>query len=142
MATYQAKKGLVERKWHVINLEDKVLGRAATQIANILRGKNKAQYTPHVDVGDFVVAINASKIRLTGNKLEQKQYYWHSSYPGGIKSVSAQKLLKTKPNQVLIEAVKGMLPKNILGRKLIKKLKIYSGADHPHVAQKPEAYSL
>ena len=142
MKTFQAKKKDMNFKWYLVDLDNKILGRAASKIANVLRGKNKPLFTPHVDTGDFVVAINASKIALTGNKLEQKEYYWHSGYPGGIKSVTAGKLLRTKPEKMLEEAVKGMLPKNILGRSLLKKLKIYSGAEHPHEAQKPTALTV
>lgn len=142
MATYTAKKSENPKRWYLVDLDSKVLGRAATQIANILRGKTKPQFTPHMDTGDFVVAVNASKIILTGRKLEQKDYFWHSGYPGGIKSVSASKLMTTKPERILMEAVKGMLPKNALGKNLIKKLKIYPGSDHPHKAQKPAEFKI
>lgn len=142
MKTFQAKKKDCIHKWYLVDLNDKVLGRAASKIALVLRGKNKPQFTPHVDTGDFVVAVNASKIVLTGKKLDTKSYYWHSGYPGGIKSVAASKLILTKPERMVEAAVKGMLPKNILGRSLLKKLKIYSGAEHPHKAQKPEALEI
>lgn len=137
MPTYVAKKGEIKPQWHLVDLNDVALGRAATRIANTLRGKNKPQFTPHVDTGDFVVAVNASKVKLTGNKKEDKEYFRHSGYPGGIKSVTAGRLLTTKPDRVIRQAVKGMLPKNILGRHLLRKLKVYAGNDHPHAAQKP-----
>lgn len=137
-STYSAKKGEVPRKWYLVDLEDKVLGRTATQIASILRGKNKPQFTPNVDTGDFVVAINAKKVKLTGNKGNDKTYYRHTGYPGGIRETNVKKLLEKDPGEVILHAVKGMLPKNILGRKLLKKLKVYGGSDHPHMAQKPE----
>ncbi len=142
MKTFQAKKKDINFKWYVVDLDNKILGRAASKIANVLRGKTKPLFTPHVDTGDFVVAINASKIALTGNKLERKEYYWHTGYPGGIKSVTAEKLLRTKPERILEEAVKGMLPKNILGKALLKKLKIYAGAEHPHKAQMPQELKI
>jgi len=138
MKTQFAKKGEVERKWHVVDAEGKILGRLATQIAVRLRGKDKPIFTPHVDTGDFVVVVNAAKVRLTGRKADQKVYMRHSGYPGGLKSESYKERLKRKPEEVLREAVQGMLPKNRLGRALIKKLKVYSGAEHPHGAQKPE----
>ena len=135
--TYSAKKDEIQRKWYLIDLKDRPLGRVATQVADILRGKNKPQYTPHVDTGDFVVAINAEQVKLTGNKLDQKVYYRHSGYPGGLKETVARKMLETKPEEILKAAVKGMLPKSILGRTLLKKLKVYRGAEHPHAAQQP-----
>lgn len=136
--TYSAKKGSVPRRWFLIDLEGKVLGRAATRIADILRGKNKPQFTPNVDTGDFVVAVNASKIKVTGKKMEEKEYHWHTGYIGGLKTVGLAELLEKKPEQVIKNAVRGMLPKNILGRNLLTKLKIYSGNAHPHAAQKPQ----
>lgn len=139
MKTYNAKKQEISKKWHLIDLNGKVLGRAATQIANILRGKNKPTYTPNADAGDFVVAINASKVKLTGNKAEQKSYYWYTGYPGGLKSVQAQDWLVKKPEAIVLAAVKGMLPKNILSKSLITKLKVYPGETHPHESQKPIA---
>ncbi len=142
MATYSAKKNEVSRNWHVVNLENRVLGRAATEIARILRGKNKPQYTTHMDTGDFVVAINASKVKLTGNKLDQKTYYRHTGFPGGIREIGAADMLKQKPEEMLRLAVEGMLPKNILGRQMLKKLKIYKGDKHPHTAQKPKELAV
>ncbi len=138
MSTEVAKEQDVKRDWFVVDLEDVVLGRAATEIARVLRGKHKPIYTPSVDTGDFVIVLNADKIRLTGNKLADKMYYHHSGYPGGIKEISAEKLLEKKPEMLVQAAVKGMLPKNKLGRKMFSKLKVYAGADHPHAAQKPQ----
>lgn len=140
--TYQAKPNEVAREWIVIDLEGKTLGRVATSIANMLRGKNKPQFTPHTDTGDFVVAINADKIRLTGNKRLHKRYYRHSGYVGGIRSLTAAEMLERKPTDVVRLAVKGMLPKNTLGRDLLKKLKIYAGPAHPHAAQQPKAVEI
>jgi large subunit ribosomal protein L13 len=142
MKTWVPKEGEIERKWFVIDAKDKVLGRLAAETASILRGKNKPQFTPYCDAGDFVVIINASKVRLTGKKLQQKLYYRHTGYQGGLKVTQAETLMKTKPEQVFWFAVKGMLPKNTLGRAQLKKLKIYSGDAHPHAAQKPESYQL
>jgi large subunit ribosomal protein L13 len=136
--SYVAKPNEVERKWYVIDAEGKTLGRLATQIATILRGKHKPIYTPHVDTGDFVIVINAEKVQLTGKKLTNKVYYRHSQYPGGLKSITADKLLASKPERVIELAVWGMLPHNALGRKMYKKLKVYAGPEHPHAAQKPE----
>lgn len=136
--TKHISKEAISKKWYVVNLENQILGRAATCVAIVLRGKNKPQFTPSADTGDFVVAINAAKLRVTGNKLKAKQYYRYSGYPGGIKSINLDKLLKKKPEDVFRRAVSGMLPKNTLGRHLAKKLKIYSGDSHPHTAQKPE----
>jgi len=138
MKTYTAKKENVQRKWILIDAENQVLGRMATGIADILRGKNKPTYTPHVDTGDFVVIINASKIRLTGRKLENKTYYRHSGYPGGFKAETAAERMKKRPESIILHAIKGMLPKNKLRMEMLKKLKIYSGSEHPHAAQKPE----
>jgi large subunit ribosomal protein L13 len=142
MATYSAKKNEVERSWYLIDAENKVLGKLATKIADILRGKHKPVFTPHVDTGDFVIVINAEKIHLSGNKLKNKLYYRHSGYPGGLKVTSAGEMLKKKPGNLIKFAVGGMLPKNKLGRKQIKKLKIYSGVDHPHSAQKPKVLKI
>jgi len=142
MKTWTPKKGEVERKWIVIDAKDKVLGRLAAESARILRGKHKPQFAPHMDSGDFVIIINASKIRLTGNKLQQKTYYRHSGYPGGLKSVTAEKLLKERPERMLRLAVRGMLPKNTLGRAQLTKLKVYADDSHPHAAQKPETYQF
>ena len=138
MKSYMAKKGEVLREWHVVDAQDKILGRLASRIAMVLRGKHKALFTPHADVGDFVVVVNADKVRLTGQKLDKKIYYRHSGYMGGLKSNTARQLLKTKPHEVLRHAVRGMLPKNSLGRQLLRKLKIYTGGEHPHQAQQPK----
>ena len=138
MSTPVAKKEELQKDWYVVDLEDKVLGRAATQIAQVLRGKHKAIFTPSVDTGDFVIVLNAEKVRLTGNKLSQKMYYRHSGYTGGLKSVTAGKMLEKTPEELIRKAVKGMLPKNKLGRQMFKKLKVYCGADHPHQAQQPK----
>jgi len=138
MSTPVAKKEDLQKDWYVVDLEDKVLGRAATQIATILRGKNKAIFTPSVDTGDFVIVLNAEKVRLTGNKLSQKMYYRHSGFTGGLTATSADKMLEKKPEELIKKAVKGMLPKNKLGRQMFKKLKVYCGTDHPHQAQQPK----
>jgi large subunit ribosomal protein L13 len=137
MKTYQAKKEELDYKWYLVNAEGRVLGRLAAELAKILRGKNKPAFTPHVDTGDFVIVVNAGKVLLTGKKMKDKIYYHHTGYPGGIKEISAEKLLAKKPTEVLRIAVKGMLPKNSLGRQMLQKLKIYAGPDHPHEAQKP-----
>jgi large subunit ribosomal protein L13 len=137
MKTYQAKKEEIDHKWYVVNAEGKVLGRLSTELAKILKGKNKPIYTPHVDTGDFVVVVNAGKVTLTGKKLKDKIYYHHTGYPGGIKEMSAEKLLAKKPTEMIRMAVRGMLPKNSLGRQMLRKLKIYSGPNHPHEAQRP-----
>ena len=142
MSTLTAKKADVQKAWYVVDLEDRVLGRAATEIARVLRGKHKAIYSPSVDTGDFVVVINAGKVRLTGHKLDQKIYYRHSGYPGGIKSLNAAQMLEKKPEEVIRKAVKGMLPKNRLGRQMFKKLKVYSGGEHPHQAQQPKELKI
>ena len=142
MKSYMAKAEEVQRKWYVIDAEGKVLGRMASEIAKILRGKNKPIYTPHVDTGDFVIVINAEKIVLTGNKLDQKMHRKHSHYPGGLKETPYRKIMEEKPEMAVYEAVKGMLPHNSLGRKMLKKLKIYKGSEHEHQAQKPEALEL
>jgi len=140
--TYYAKSGEVEREWLVIDATDVVLGRLASKVAQILKGKHKPQYTPHVDTGDFVIIVNADKIRVTGNKAEQKVYFRHSGYPGGLKEVSFQRMMERHPDRVIEKAVKGMLPKNTLGRKMGMKLKVYAGPDHPHQAQKPRQITL
>jgi len=137
MNTFQAKKESVVHRWYLVNAEGKVLGRMAAELAKVLRGKNKAIYTPHVDTGDFVVVINASKVSLTGKKMNDKIYYHHSGHPGGLKAVSAEKLLAKKPTELIRLAVKGMLPKNSLGRQMIRKLKIYAGPTHRHESQGP-----
>ncbi len=142
MKTEVAKKDEITRDWYLVDVENRVLGRVATQIANVLRGKNKPTFTPSVDTGDFVVVVNADKIALTGNKLNDKIYYHHSEYPGGIKSISAGKLLEKKAEDLIKKAVKGMLPKNKLSRHMIKKLKIYTGGEHPHKAQNPKVLSV
>jgi len=138
MKTYVAKEHEVEKKWYVVDADQKVLGRLATQIAVRLRGKHKPIFTPHADVGDFIVVVNAEKVAMTGSKWDQKLYYRHSGYMGGLKQISAKKLLEKKPEEVLRFAVKRMLPKNSLGRRQLKKLKIYAGSEHPHQAQQPE----
>lgn len=142
MRTYSAKKGDVERQWWLVDASGKTLGRLAVQIANILRGKDKPEYTPHTDTGDFVVVTNSKKIKLTGKKLDQKKYYSHSSYFGNLKQQTARELLEKKPEVVLTKAVKGMLPKNRLSRKLIKKLKVFPGETHTHQSQKPKAREI
>ena len=131
-----------DRKWYLVDAKDQVLGRMATEVARVIRGKNKAIFTPNMDTGDFVVVINADKVKLTGKRENLKSYLRHSGYPGGQKEVSFQEMMKKKPEFVIHSAVKGMLPKNRLGRKLIKKLKVYAGEEHPHQAQKPEKLSL
>jgi large subunit ribosomal protein L13 len=138
MKTQFAKKNEIERKWYVVDATDQVLGRLATRIATRLRGKNKPVYTPNVDTGDFVIVLNAEKVRLTGRKLDQKVYYRHSGYPGGLRSETARERLNKKPHEIITDAVWGMLPKNRLGRAMLKKLKVYRGGEHPHSAQKPE----
>ncbi len=142
MKTYQSKKEDVEHNWYLVNAEGKVLGRLASELAKILRGKNKPTFTPHVDTGDFVVVVNAEKVVLTGKKKKDKIYYHHTGYPGGIKEIDAEKLLAQKPTEILKIAVKGMLPKNSLGRNMFKKLKVYAGPNHPHEAQKPIPINL
>ena len=142
MKTYTAKKGEIAREWYVVDAEGQTLGRLATRIADTLRGKGKPQYTPHVDSGDFVIVVNADKIRVTGNKLDQKRYYRHSGYPGGLRSRTLREQLDRRPTEVLRSAVKGMLPKNRLARQQINKLKIYAGPEHPHEAQAPRPLNL
>lgn len=142
MKTQFASKGKVERKWYIVDAEGAILGRLATRIATYLRGKNKPIFTPNVDTGDFIIVVNADKIKLTGKKLDNKIYYHHSGYPGGLKAESAKDLLKRKPEKIIIDAVWGMLPKGRLGRSLLKKLKVYKGSDHPHQAQNPERLPL
>lgn len=138
MKTQFAKKSDIERKWYVLDARDAVLGRLATKVATRLRGKNKPIFTPNVDTGDFVIVINAEKVRLTGKKLTDKVYYHHTGYIGGIKAQTAKELLKKTPEKIIEKAVWGMIPKNRLGRTIIKKLKVYKGAEHPHKAQTPE----
>ncbi len=140
--TYSAKNVDNQEKWWVVDADGKVLGRLATSIASILRGKHNPLFTPHVDTGDSVIVINAEKVTLTGNKLKQKNYYRHSGYIGGLKTITAEKLFEKRPEDIIRFAVKGMLPKNRLGRKIYKKLKVYTGGQHPHDAQQPEIMEL
>ena len=142
MKTYCAKKGEVSRDWYVVDAEGKVLGKIASEIATRLRGKHKPVYTPHTDTGDFIIVVNADKIVLTGKKLSDKIYYHHSGYPGGIKAITAGKLLQEKPTEVLRKAIQGMLPKNSLGRKMLTKLKIYASGEHHHEAQCPKTLEI
>lgn len=142
MKTFVAKEHEVDKKWYLVDAEDKILGRLASQIAHRLRGKHKPIFTPHADTGDFVVVVNAEKVALTGSKWDNKFYYRHSGYLGGLKQISARKLLEKKPEDVLKFAVKRMLPKNSLGRRQLKKLKIYAGPEHPHEAQQPEKLEI
>jgi large subunit ribosomal protein L13 len=138
MKTWTAKPGEIERRWYLVDAEGKTLGRLATQIADTLRGKTKPQYTPHVDTGDFVIVVNAEKIHVTGQKLDQKLYYKHSGYPGGLHTRTLREQLARRPEEVLRKAVRGMLPKNKLASAQLRKLKIYAGPEHPHAAQNPE----
>ena len=142
MKTYQANAQDRERDWCVVDAEGKTLGRLATQIANVLRGKHKPTYTPHVDVGDFVIVVNAEKVAVTGDKREKKLYWRHSGYPGGIRSRTLGDLLEKRPEEVIRKAVKGMLPRNRLARQQLRKLKVYAGPEHPHQAQKPEQLEM
>jgi large subunit ribosomal protein L13 len=142
MSTQVAKKNEIKRSWFVVDLDGKVLGRAATEIARVLRGKHKPIYSPSVDTGDFVVVLNAEKVVLTGNKMADKMYHHHTGFPGGIRSINAEKLLVKKPEELIKKAVKGMLPKNKLGRQMFRKLKVYAGANHPHSAQQPKELAL
>ena len=142
MSTQIPNKTELHKTWYVLDLKDQVLGRAASEIARVLRGKHKAIFTPSVDTGDFVIVLNADKVRLTGNKWSRKAYYRHSGYPGGLSSISAEKLLEKQPEELIKWAVKGMLPKNRLGRQMFKKLKVYSGNDHPHQAQQPKELQI
>jgi len=142
MPTSMPKESEIDRKWYVVDAEGKVLGRLASRVATILRGKHKPIFTPHLDVGDHVVVLNAEKVHLTGRKLQNKLYRWHTGYIGGLRTVSAEKMLKTHPERVIEWAVQGMLPKNRLGRAMAKKLKVYRGAAHPHQAQQPQALEV
>ncbi len=142
MKSFVAKPADIERKWYVIDAEGQTLGRLATQVAMILRGKHKPTFTPHVDCGDNVIVINAGKVVLTGKKLEQKKYYRYSGYVGGLKETTARDMLEKKPELMVYEAIKGMMPKNSLGREMLTKLRVYKDAEHAHAAQKPEAYTL
>ncbi len=140
MKTFMAKPNEVTRKWYLIDADGKTLGRLASEIAILLRGKHKPIFTPHVDVGDHVIVVNAEKIHLTGNKLTQKRYYRHSGYPGGIKSIDYQTFINKAPDKVILKAVKGMLPHNKLGSQMLTKLRVYRGSEHPHAAQMPEIW--
>jgi large subunit ribosomal protein L13 len=142
MKTIFTKKTDVKQKWHIVDADGLVVGRLASQVAKVLRGKNKPVFTPNTDTGDFVVIVNADKVRFTGNKLEQKAYYHHSGYPGGIKKEIARDIMEKNPERILLSAVRGMLPKNRLGRQQLSKLKVYRGLDHPHTAQNPETLNL
>ena len=142
MKTISMRAEDVQRSWYVIDANNQTLGRLATEVARRLRGKHKAEYTPHVDTGDYIVVINADKVRVTGNKTTDKMYYRHSGYPGGIKSVSFQKLRDTHPDRIIEKAVKGMMPRNPLGRAMLRKLKVYAGSEHPHSAQQPEPLEI
>ena len=142
MKSYMSTPQTAERDWYVVDAQGKTLGRLATEIASILRGKNKPTFTPHMDAGDFVVVVNAQQVHLTGRKLDQKMYWHYTGHPGGIRGINARKLLEKKPEDILRIAVKGMLPKNKLGRAQLKKLKIYAGDEHPHAAQQPEQLEL
>jgi large subunit ribosomal protein L13 len=140
--TYTPKPGEVERRWHVIDATDVVLGRLASQVATLLRGKHKATFAPHVDTGDFVIVVNAEKVALTGSKREQKRTYRHSGYPGGLRSVSYVDLLEKNPRRAVEQAVRGMIPKTSLGRQQLTKLKVYAGPEHPHAAQQPQPFQI
>ena len=142
MRTYSPKGRDITRQWHVIDASDVVLGRLASQVAVLLRGKHKPIFAPHVDTGDFVIVINADKVALSGNKLEQKRAYRHSGYPGGLRSISYGELMEKRPERIVEKAVRGMLPKNSLGRKTLRKLKVYAGPDHPHQAQQPVPFEI
>jgi len=142
MRTVSAKKEEVTRQWYVVDAEGQTLGRLSTEIANRLRGKHKASFTPHVDTGDYVVVINAEKVKVTGRKAQDKMYYHHTGFPGGIKSISFEKLVDKAPERIIEAAVKGMMPKNKLSRAMLAKLKIYAGSEHPHEAQQPVALAL
>ncbi|MBT3427667.1 MAG: 50S ribosomal protein L13 [Gammaproteobacteria bacterium] len=142
MKTISAKKQTVTRKWYVIDAEDKTLGRMSTAIANRLRGKHKAEFTPHVDTGDYVIVINAEKVKVTGNKFTDKTYYHHTGFPGGIKSITFDKLIDKAPERIIESAVKGMMPSNKLSRAMLTKLKVYAGSTHPHEAQQPQILEI
>ena len=142
MKTYSAKAEDVSRDWFVVDASDKTLGRLATEIAVRLRGKHKAEYTPHVDTGDYIVVVNAEKVRVTGAKATDKMYHHHTGYPGGLKSMSFEKLMEKAPERAIQKAVKGMLPRNPLGRAMFRKLKVYAGAEHPHTAQQPQELNI
>lgn len=142
MKTFVAKPESVKRDWYVVDAEGKTLGRIATEIARRLRGKHKAEYTPHVDTGDYIIVVNAEKVVVTGNKTQDKMYYAHSGFPGGLKSINFEKLQAKKPEMIIEKAVKGMLPKGPLGREMYRKLKVYAGAEHAHVAQQPQVLDI
>lgn len=142
MKTYSVKASDITRDWYVVDAEDKILGRLATEVATVLRGKHKPQFTPHMDMGDFVIVVNAEKIKVTGNKLEQKIYYRHSGYLGGLKEENLEKVLAEKPEQAVMRAVKGMLPSSKLGRAMLKKLRVYAGGEHPHESQAPKQLDI
>jgi len=142
METFSAKAGEVNRDWFVVDATDKTLGRLASEIAHRLRGKHKAEYTPHVDTGDYIVVVNAEKVRVTGSKATAKMYHHHTGYPGGLKSLSFEKLIEKAPERAIQSAVKGMLPRNPLGRAMYSKLKVYAGAEHPHAAQQPQVLNI
>ena len=142
MKSFMASPSTVERKWYVVDAEGKTLGRLASEVANVLRGKNKPTYTPHIDTGDYVIVVNAEKIQVTGKKLDQKIYYHHSDYVGGMKETTLREMMNKKPEKVIELAVKGMLPKGPLGRQMLKKLHVYAGPEHNHAAQKPETLDI
>ena len=142
MKSFMASPSTVERKWYVVDAEGKTLGRLASEVANVLRGKNKPIYTPHIDTGDYVIVVNAEKVKVTGKKLEQKIYYHHSEYVGGLKEATLKEMMQKKPEFVITHAVKGMLPKGPLGRQMLKKLHVYAGPEHNHAAQKPETLDI
>tara|TARA_A100001388_G_scaffold244552_1_gene202458 strand:- start:112 stop:540 length:429 start_codon:yes stop_codon:yes gene_type:complete len=142
METKSYKSVNVEKNWHLVDAEDKVLGRLAVKIASILTGKNKPQYSPNADLGDFVIVVNAEKVKVTGNKFSQKNYYHHTGYPGGLKTKSFEKMQEDSPEKIIEKAVKGMLPKNKLANQIIKKLKVYSGSVHPHIGQQPKELAI
>ncbi len=142
MKSFMASPSTVERKWYVVDAEGKTLGRLASEVANVLRGKNKPIYTPHIDTGDYVIVVNAEKIKVTGKKLDQKIYYHHSEYVGGMKETTLKEMMNKKPEFVITHAVKGMLPKGPLGRQMLTKLHVYAGPEHKHAAQKPEALDI
>lgn len=142
MKSFMASPSTVERKWYVVDAEGKTLGRLASEVANVLRGKKKPIYTPHIDTGDYVIVVNAEKINVTGKKLEQKMYYHHSEYVGGMKEATLKEMMQKKPEFVITHAVKGMLPKGPLGRQMLKKLHVYAGPEHNHAAQKPETLDI
>lgn len=142
MKSFMESPSTVERKWYVVDAEGKTLGRLASEVANVLRGKNKPTYTPHIDTGDYVIVVNAEKIQVTGKKLDQKIYYHHSEYVGGMKEATLREMMQKKPEFVITHAVKGMLPKGPLGRQMLKKLHVYAGPEHNHAAQKPETLDI